>query len=82
MDKLSDPTNSYAKPSHVHETVHPSQRQGDPLELGDMVTFYDSNDKPINGFVRWVGRNREILKDGSKIVGIETVSFYCIYMQA
>ena len=78
MDKLSDPTNSYAKPSHLHETVHPSQRQGDPLKLCDLVTFYDNNDEPINGVVRWVGRNRHVLKDGSKIVGIETVSFYYI----
>ena len=84
MDRLSDikDLNINAKPSHVHETVHPSQGQDDPFQLGDMVTIYD-NDRPINEGVRWIGRDKEILKDESKIVGIETVSFcsYSTYMQ-
>ena len=80
MDRLSDikDSNINAKPSLIHETMHPSQRQDDPFNLGDMVTFYD-NDRPINGVVRWIGRNMEILKDGSEIVGIETVSFYYMF---
>ena len=78
VDRLSDiaDRNTNAKSSHVHETVHPSQRQDDPFKLGDMVTIYDDNDKPINGVVRWIDRNEEILKDRSEVVGIETVSFY------
>ena len=76
MDKLLD---SNSKTSHIEETVYQSQSQDDPLKLGDMVTFYDDNDKPINGIVRWIDRNKEIFKKGSKIVGIETVSFYYMH---
>ena len=75
MDKLSKPETS--KSSQVQETVqrHPSQIQDVPLKLGDKVIFYDENDKPVNGVVRWIGRNKDVLPDGTKIVGIETVSF-------
>ena len=74
MDKLSEPEAS--KSSQVQETVqpYPSQIQDVPLKLGDIVTFYDENDRPVNGFVRWIGRNTDIFRDGTKIVGIETVS--------
>ena len=90
MDRLSDIKDSIINakpPSLVHKTMHPSQRQDDALKLGDMVTFHDANRKPINGVVRWISRNEEICKNVSKIVGIETVSFYymlawCSYMQS
>ena len=77
MDKLSEP--EITKSSHARETVqpHPPQAQDGPLKLGDEVTFFDENDKPSNGVVRWIGMNKDILRDGSKIVGIETVS--CMY---
>ena len=78
MDKLSEPEN--IKSSHTRETVqpHPPLVQDAPLKLGDEVTFFDENDKPSNGVVRWIGINKDILRDGSKIVGIETVSYmYC-----
>ena len=78
MDKLSDIVFSKAKPCHETVQPHPSQNQDDPLKLGDMVTFYDEHDRPMNGVVRWIGRNTKQLKNGSKIVGIETVSFYCL----
>ena len=70
MDRLSDTADL-----DIDAKSHPSQKQDDLFKLGDVVTIYDDNNKPINGVVRWVGRNREILKDGSEIVGIETVSF-------
>ena len=54
---------------------HPSQIEDTPLKLGDMVTFFDENDRPVNGVVRWIGRNISALKNGSEIVGIETVSY-------
>ena len=75
MDKLSEPENT--KSSHTPETVqpHPPQVEDAPLKLGDKVAFFDENDKPLNGMVRWIGRNKDILQDGSKIVGIETVSY-------
>ena len=78
VDKLSEPEAS--KSSQVHETVqpYPSQLQDAPLKLGDKVTFYDENDVPINGTVRWIGRNTDVLRDKSQIVGIETVS--CLYL--
>ena len=83
MDKLSEPKNP--KSSHTSETVQPhlTQVQDDLLKLGDKVVFFDENDKPLNGVVRWIGLNKNILQDGSKIVGIETVScMYCnIYVQ-
>ena len=73
MDKLSEPESS--KSSQVHETQpHPSQVQDAPLKLGDKVIFYDENDTPVNGHVRWIGRNTIVLPNGSRIVGIETVS--------
>ena len=65
MDELSGP-----KPSQVHEIV-PSQIQDAPLKLGNMVTFFDVKDNPVNGFVRWIGRHKN-----AEIVGIETVR-YC-----
>ena len=81
MDKLSEP--EISKSSQVHETVQPhlSQIQNAPLKLGDIVKFYDDSDRPVNGIVRWIGRNRDVLRSGSRIVGIETVSFfrYCIH---
>ena len=69
MDRLSKPS---------HETMQPrqSQKQDDPFKLGDVVLFYDENDILMNGVVRWIGRNTNVLRNGSKIVGIETVSFY------
>ena len=75
MDKLSKPETS--KSSQVQETVqpYPSQIQDVPLKLGDIVTFYDDNDKIVNGFVRWIGRNKDVFPDGTEVVGIETVSF-------
>ena len=78
MDKLSEPPET-SKSNQVHEIVqpHPPQAQDAPLKLGDIVTFYDENDKPINGLVRWIGRNTDVLRNGSRIVGIETVS-WCI----
>ena len=75
MDKLSEPESS--KSSQVHETVQP-QAQDAPLKLGDKVIFYDENDVPVNGVVRWIGRNKVALPHGSKIVGIETVRPYYI----
>lgn len=66
MDKLSVDSRSNARLSGVFEPVQ-------PLKLGDMVTFYDRSNNPVNGVVRWIGQNREIMRDGSKIVGIETV---------
>ena len=75
MDKLSDPADPKTKPSHETQP-HLSQKQDDPLKLGDIVTFYDEKDRPVNGVVRWIGRNTAVMKNGSKIVGIETVSFY------
>ena len=66
MDKLSEPVDSYAK----------SQAQNAPLKLGDNAIFYDENDKKMNGVVRWIGMNREIMESGTKIVGIETVTSY------
>ena len=80
MDRLSEIVDSNTKTSHIDKIVHPSQRQDDPLKIGDVVTFYDINDRPINGVVRWIGINKEILKNGSKIVGIETVCFYYLLM--
>ena len=78
MDKLSEPETS--RSSQVHEIVqpNPSQAQDAPLKLGDIVTFYDENDKPVNGLVRWIGRNKIAVPNGSKIVGIETVSCMCV----
>ena len=76
MDKLSAITYPKAKPSHETIQPHLSQEQDDPLKLGDMVMFHDENDRPVNGVVRWIGRNTEQLRNGSKIVGVETVSFY------
>ena len=75
MDKLSEPEISKSS-SQVHKTVqpHPSQIQDASLKLGDKVIFYDKEDKPVNGIVRWIGRNKDALPSGSKIVGIETVS--------
>ena len=76
MDKLSEPETS--KSSQVHETVQPDPSLPNAaLKLGDRVTFNDQNHKPVNGIVRWIGRNN-ILRSGSKIVGIETVSFLCM----
>ena len=75
MDKLSEPENT--KSSHARETIqpHPPQTQDALLKLGDKVTFYDRNNKPVNGVVRWIGTNKDILQDGSIIVGIEVVSY-------
>ena len=74
MDKLSEP--EINKSSQVHETMQPYllQIQDAPLKLGDKVIFYDEEDKPVNGIVRWIGSNKNALHSGSKIVGIETVS--------
>ena len=69
MDKLSELAET-SKSSQVHENVQ-SQAQ---INLGDIVIFYDEEDKPVNGVVRWIGRNKDVLRNGSKIVGIETVS--------
>jgi len=84
MDKMSAPDNSNATSSHVRETVQPHPSQGDdaPFKLGDLVVFYDEKDIPVNGVVRWIGRNRQIMPNESKIVGIETVSciFYITYL--
>ena len=76
MNKLSEPETS--KSNQVYKTVqrHPSQARDPPLKLGDIVTFYDENDIPVNGIVRWIGRCKDVLRNGSRIVGIETVSFF------
>ena len=84
MDKLSEPQNSNAKASYAHKVVqphpsHPLQAQDGPLQLGDMVTFFTENEKPVNGVVRWIGRNISVLKNGSQIVGLETVSYVYEY---
>ena len=76
MDKLSELDTK----SH-HVQTHPSHAQDPPLILGDLVTFYDEKDRPMNGVVRWIGKNREVLKDGTKIVGIETVSYMLCYVR-
>ena len=74
MDKLSKPETS--KSSQVQETVQPqpSQIQDASSKLGDKVVFYDDKDRPVNGIVRWIGINTNVFRDGTKIVGIETVS--------
>lgn len=72
MDKLSVLEDSNAIPSHVQ--AYPLQAQNS-LKLGDTVTFYDEKGNPVIGIVRWIGINREVLQDGAKIVGIETVRF-------
>ena len=60
--------------------LHPLHVQDAPLKLSDKVIFYAKDGMPLNGIVRWIGRNKDIMKNGSKIVGIETVSFYyCIH---
>ena len=74
MDKLSDIADPNAKP----ETMHPSQSQNDSFNLDGNMIFYDK-DRPINEVARWIGGDKEILKDGSKIVGIGTVSFAINY---
>ena len=76
MDKLSDPADSNAKLGHKTVQPHPSQQQDGPLKLGDMVMFYDENDRTVRGIVRWIGRNTNQLRSGAKIVGIEIVSSY------
>ena len=76
MDKLSNPADSNAKPNSETVKPHPSQKQDDPLKLDDMVTFFDEQDRPVKGVVRWIGRNISLLRNGAKIVGIETVSSY------
>ena len=76
MDKLSNPADPKAKPSHKTVSPHPSQNQDNLPKLGDMVTFYDENGRPVNGVVRWIGRNTAVLKNRSTIVGIATVSSY------
>ena len=78
MDKLSDPQGSNVNTNSVNKTVephpsHPSQAQDGPLQLGDVVTFFNENDKPINAVVRWIGRNRSILKNGSAIVIVKSL---------
>ena len=62
---------------HVKATAQPlvSEAEDVPLKLDDQVIFYDENDKPVNGVVRWIGVNTEVMRNNSKIVGIETVSF-------
>ena len=76
MDKLSNPTMDSKTKTNLHRTVQfcPSQIHNDPLKLGDKVIFFNENDEPVNGVLRWIGRNRDILNNGSKIVGLETVS--------
>ena len=76
MDKLSNPTDSNAKPNNETVKPPPSQKQDDPLKLGDIVIFFDEQDRPVKGVVRWIGRNTDQLRSGTKIVGIETVSSY------
>ena len=81
IDKLSE--REITKSSQAHKTVqqHPLQAQDAPLKLGDAVTFFDNKDKPVNGNVRWIGRNKDVFVDGTKIVGIETtktVSCMCV----
>ena len=73
MDKLSNPN---GEPTNKTVQPHPSQKQDDPLKLGDMVTFFDEQDRPMKGVVRWIGRNISQLSSGAKVVGIETVSGY------
>ena len=70
MDKLSETK------TNVHKTIQPcpSQIHNDPLKLGDKVIFFNESDAQVNGVLRWIGRNRDISKNGSKIVGLETVS--------
>ena len=83
MDKLSEQETSKSGQSHETVQQHPLQAQDVPLKLDDMVIFFDENDKPVNGIVRWIGRNKDALRDGSKIVGIETtkaVSCMCVCM--
>lgn len=81
MDRLSEL--EYAKSNRVQ--THSPQTQDNPLKLGDVVTFFDGEGNPVNGIVRWVGRNREILPGGTKIIGIETVGcmcfLVCVYIQ-
>jgi len=77
MDKMSNPDNSNAISSHETVQRQPSQTDDAPLKLGDPVIFFsDNNDTPMNGVVRWIGRNRQIMPN--IIVGIETVSSYTI----
>ena len=68
--------------TNVHKTPQfcPSQIHNDPLKLGDKVIFFNENDRQVNGVLRWIGRNRDIVKSGSKIVGLETVSWLYTYI--
>ena len=75
MDKLIDRDTvevaSMLKDSH-----------GNPIRLGDIVTFYDEFNMKPKGIVRWIGINRSLLPEGTPIVGIEVVSdiYYSSYI--
>ena len=75
MNKLQELYSANSK--HVKVTAQPlvSEAENVPLKVDDQVIFYDENDKPVNGVVRWIGINTEVMRNKSKIVGIETVSF-------
>ena len=67
MDKLTD-----GDPS----SLKPVSKDGDgvPIRLGDHVKFYDKFVIRHRGVVRWIGTNKALLPDGTRIVGIEAVS--------
>ena len=83
MDKLSNPAH-FNKGSHEipqqQQQLSDDQAQDAPLELGNRVTIFDKNDKPINGIVRWIGINRQIIPSGSIIVGVATVKFRILFI--
>ena len=72
IDQLSGPNSTSCQ---VHKGPHALQVQDAPLKLNDGVIFYDQKDNSVRGIVRWIGTNKLMRQDGSKILGIETVSF-------
>ena len=74
IDQLSEPNSTSCQVNEA-EGPHSLQVQDAPVKLNDEVIFYDQQDNPVCGIVRWIGMNRLMRQDGSKILGIETVSF-------
>lgn len=61
VDKLTDlQTASAATP-----------KSEDDIKMGSLVTFFDIDNNPEKGIVRWIGNS-----GGKKIIGIEAVSCF------
>ena len=74
VDKLTNPETANA--AKLMQSAQSTSKN--EIKLGSLVTFYDSDNCEERGIVRWIESDNSDVHNGTKIIGIEVVSYWAM----